>query len=109
MSFTARAIEAVLEATVDTKYGDNGLELWTDEYFSDHRSYDQSIGVVTVVDSQTGGEGSAEYIYIVFKVELDGSTRFFKKEGYYASYDGSNWDGDFKEVTPIERTVVFYE
>jgi hypothetical protein len=65
---------------------------------------------VTYVDGETGGEGSAEHIWQVWRVvtkagDLD-EVQYFKKTGYYASYDGSNWDGSLYEVEPFEKTVT---
>lgn len=109
MSPTVEDIERALEDTKHSEYEDEyetGWGLWEDEYYASARVYDtELLPDVTVVDTKIGTEGGGEYIYIVFKI----GDRHFKKEGYYASYDGSNWDGDFQEVTPIERTVVFYE
>jgi hypothetical protein len=58
----------------------------------------------------TGGEGHGEDVYMVFKtVDVDGTEQYWRKDGYYSSYGGTDWDGDFREVRPVERTVVFYE
>jgi hypothetical protein len=66
-------------------------------------------------DEETGGEGSQESIYIVFSVESydnhpfnEGGKRYFRKQGYYASYDGSNWDGDFHEVWPKQKEITVW-
>ncbi len=65
---------------------------------------------VELVEADTGGEGHGEDIYMVFKtVDVDGAEQYWRKDGYYASYDGSDWDGDFREVKPVERVVTFYE
>lgn len=61
-------------------------------------------------DFDTGGEGHAEEVYMVFKtIDIDGAVQYWRKDGYYASYAGSEWDGDLREVELVERTVVFYE
>ena len=74
-------------------------------------------GVVRVEDDEeTGGEGSQEDIYVVFSVTAhvvkDGigseRKRYFRKTGYYASYDGSNWDGDFIEVFPKQKEITVW-
>lgn len=66
--------------------------------------------LVELVESDTGGEGHGEDIYMVFKTtDADGTVQYWRKDGYYASYDGSDWDGDFREVRPQERVVTFYE
>lgn len=54
-----------------------------------------------------GGEGQGDHIEFVFRVEDTG--QLFKKEGYYASHYGTDWDGPFREVHAVERTVTFYE
>jgi hypothetical protein len=66
--------------------------------------------LVELVEADTGGEGHGEDIYMVFKTtDVNGDIQYWRKEGYYASYDGSDWDGDFREVRPVERVVTFYE
>jgi hypothetical protein len=30
-------------------------------------------------------------------------------DGWYASYNGGELDGEVSEVTPVERVVTFYE
>ncbi len=34
---------------------------------------------------------------------------YIRMDGYYASYDGSEWDGEFHEVKPVVKEVTFYE
>lgn len=70
----------------------------------------EGVGLVHLVEDFGGGEGSGETRYLVFSVTDDqGSVRFFKKNGYYASYDGSSFDGSFDEVVPVEKVVTVYE
>ena len=42
-------------------------------------------------------------------MQLQGDNRFFVKEGYYQSHEGSYWDGSFYEAKPVERTVIDWE
>jgi ribosomal protein S3AE len=66
--------------------------------------------LLELVESDTGGEGHGEDIHMVFKTtDVDGTEQYWRKEGCYTSYDGSEWDGDFREVRPVERVVTFYE
>ena len=51
-----------------------------------------------------GGEGQGDYAAVIFSI--DG--RLFRKEGYYASHYGTDWDGDFEEVEAYEKTVTDY-
>lgn len=53
-----------------------------------------------------GGEGQGDQRYVVFSV----GDKFYRVDGYYASWDGSNWDDPTPyEVTPKEVTVIEYE
>lgn len=62
---------------------------------------------VNYVDGETGGEGSGEYIWQVWSAtDADGNVQYFRKTGYYMSYEGSTWDGDLIEVVPFEKTVT---
>jgi hypothetical protein len=57
-----------------------------------------------------GGEGQGDDFWVVFSItDAEGGVRYFKKPGYYASYDGGYLDGDLLEVRPVERVVAFYE
>jgi len=68
------------------------------------------LGTVQTVKDHGGGEGSGEERYVVIKVtDNQGNETYYRKDGYYASYDGSTFDGEFREVTPRDRVVTFYE
>jgi hypothetical protein len=83
---------------------------------SDYRWYDLSYCVhsiipidgvavgVTLVD-QEGGEGQGEHIWFVIKI----GDQLFRKEGYYTSHYGTDWDGPFSEVEPVQKLVTVYE
>lgn len=53
----------------------------------------------------TGGEGKGDEASIVIKI----GDQYFRKEGYYASHYGYDWDGDLEEVRPkvVERVEYF--
>lgn len=65
---------------------------------------------VELVQARGGSEGDGERVWLVFKVtrKEDGKEFFFKKEGYYSSYDGTDWDGSFYEVFPEQKYVTEY-
>lgn len=60
--------------------------------------------VLKVVNT-TGGMDNGSHASVTFQV----GEQYFRKEGYYASHYGYDWDGDFKEVRPVEKTVIVYE
>ena len=58
------------------------------------------------IDGETGREGGGENIWVVFQV---GET-FFRKTGYYNSWEGSDWSyGDLEIVVPKEKLITVYE
>jgi len=106
-----------------TRYGSDYVyepDLWegeVDSWYDVEEGFDyknQSFVIdgvkIEKAEFDTGGEGHGEDIYMVFKTtDADGNVQYWRKDGYYASYDGSNWDGDFREVRPVERVVTYYE
>lgn len=70
------------------------------------------LGTVHVVEN-FGGEGQGDSMYLVFRIhrltEDEEWLRYFRLDGYYSSYGGSDWDGDLYEVSPVQRMVTFYE
>jgi hypothetical protein len=111
LSITVEQFEAALENGVEYEW-----TTWKDEKVTDtfdessfwHEGYDNSplelpgVGTAVYVDGEHGGEGSAEYIWQVWQI----GDQYFRKTGYYVSYDGSNWDGSLEEVVPFEKTVT---
>lgn len=63
----------------------------------------EGVGPIEGLDSG-GGMDEGSNAYTVFKV---GGT-YFRKSGYYASHYGYDWDGDFEEVEPFQKTVIDY-
>jgi hypothetical protein len=59
--------------------------------------------------AEYGGEGDGDQYWVVVSLSDGLTTRFFRKDGYYASYDGGYLDGDTTEVKPKEKLVTFYE
>lgn len=111
MSITAKDFEAALEKGVDQPYvnwkGEDDVRTYDNYDFWDSHGGQSPIeipglGTATHIDGEHGGEGSAEYIWQVWKI----GEQYFQKTGYYMSYDGSTWDGDLTEVEPFEKTVT---
>lgn len=53
---------------------------------------------------ETGGPDEGSNASVVIQV----GTQFFRKEGYYASHYGHDWDGSFEEVHPKVKTITVY-
>lgn len=57
------------------------------------------------VDSSRLSDAAGSSIWVVF--EVDG--KHYKATGYYSSYDGYEWDGRVREVTPTTKTITVWE
>lgn len=67
------------------------------------------LGTLKVIET-FGGEGLGDQYWVVFSLtDGDGNTRLFRRNGYYASFDGGYLDGPLLEVKPVDRMVTFYE
>lgn len=112
MSIETATVEEVLEAICAagrTKYisdveSDEDWEGWEPwDYFWESREglpmLETSLGSLYEID-QHGGEGQGDELWKVVTI----GDRYFRKSGYYASWDGGSYDGEFEEVFPIQVT-----
>lgn len=68
------------------------------------------LGRAHLVEDHGGGEGSGEERWFVFAVtDAGGNVRHFRRNGYYASFVGSNFDGPTEEVRSVEKLVSVWE
>lgn len=95
-------------------YGDNVAWDAIEEIFyvySGDPIVQEIAGSRVTLEQQVGGEGEGDEYFLVFKVDNpDGSVQYFRKDGYYTSYEGTGWDsGELHEVKLVQRLVNFYE
>lgn len=108
------AVENALLSEEDD-YGSNGWFAWQDRapYREDTFSEPHDVaglGQVEMAPTYAGHEGGAEDAELVFRITFPtGEVHHYKKHGYYSSYDGTDWDGDFHPVTPTQKTITVYE
>lgn len=57
---------------------------------------------------QFGGEGQGDTIYAVYESTEGGVKKFYRAEGWYASYAGAEFDR-FIEVEPYQETVTKFK
>jgi hypothetical protein len=70
--------------------------------------YLPELGRVSLV-TDFGGEGQGDGYWFVVKI-VDGDVeRLFRKDGYWQSYEGGEYDGDLREVKAVVKPVTFYE
>lgn len=104
-------VAAVLRERFPDGGYDGGEEhvYWSDLAWVLRKDGETIDGVTYRVVEDFGGEGLGDTRYIVIAVEDGNSVQYFRKDGYYASYDGSTWDGDFREVKAEQKTITVYE
>lgn len=108
--YTSKEVEAAVVALSEDESEGNE---WQDENVWSEIAYGDGPDTLTlrgeevplVHVTQVGGSGEGENIWCVFQL----GDQLFRKEGYYASHYGSDWDGDLYECEIAERMVKFYD
>jgi hypothetical protein len=84
-------------------------EPWVWQQFHSESSKGERDSLTAEVVASHGGEGEGDQYWMVISISDGNTTRFLRKDGYYASYDGGYLDSDTSEVKPKEKMVTFYE
>lgn len=91
----------------EISYGLDASSIW------EHLKYEGSKGSYQGITgdrvAEFGGEGEGDRYWMVISASDGLTTRYFRRDGWYASYDGGHLDGDTYEVAPKTKTVVEYE
>jgi hypothetical protein len=89
----------------------NGWSHWAHELQEGYEVNVPTLGKVTKIESVERGYSDGEGpISMAFSVTSGkGETRFFRKDGFYESYDGTVWDGPFVEIRKVTKTVEVFE
>jgi hypothetical protein len=65
------------------------------------------LGTIAEVHSEGNKEGGGEYSEIVYHfVDYD---VYLRITGFYTSYNGTDWNDNWTEVFPQEKTITVYE
>jgi hypothetical protein len=91
---------------------DHELDLDTDQIWQNLHSEGgegTKDGFTGKVEASFGGEGEGDQYWMVISVSDGTTTRYFRRDGWYASYDGGYLDGETYEVSPKEKVIVVYE
>jgi hypothetical protein len=102
-------IKARIQNYVDTKYDGEWSEF---NYSINKDGIDDVEGLMDlVVVEAVGGEGEGDHCHVVLKATTHlGHEIYFKKDGYYSSWDGKNWeDGEFYHAIPRLKTITVYD
>jgi hypothetical protein len=80
-----------------------------DDYFFTESELDNTdeFGEAPIVAETGGFEGGGDYAMKVrhFK-KFD---TYIRQTGFYSSYNGTDWEDDFKEVKPVQKMVTVFE
>lgn len=105
-------LKAASVASREEEYGD--LDDYDGDYTEGPSSdfwyflYDLTLRgeVVSLTEVETtGGMDEGSHASVTFKI----GDQFFQKVGYYQSHYGYEWDGDFFEVEPVQKTITVYK
>lgn len=77
------------------------------DYFAYEMDFHEEFGNSPIVHEEGDCEGGGSYSVVVRHFE--DHNVYISSEGYYASYSGTEWDGDFTEVKPAQKTITVYE
>lgn len=66
-------------------------------------------GLTAKTVAEYGGEGQGDDYWLVISLADETATRYFRMDGWYASYSGGELDGDPYEVRPQEKVITVYE
>lgn len=68
------------------------------------------LGTVMMIEDYYGGGDHSDHMHIVFRLDtVDGSSRLFRKDGFYSDDGDSEYDADLREVYQRDKTVIVYE
>lgn len=112
MTLTAQQVADAIDNEQIKYDGDTEYNISSSEFFSELQygsdSYTISIDGVDYKPEKVddyGGMDMGSELWVVFKI----GDQLFKKSGWYASHDGSYWDGDLSEVKPVQKTITVFE
>ncbi len=95
------------------QYGDHEDFSFDTDYFWGESHYGSNEGTqdnwTAKVEASYGGEGQGDEYWLVISVSDGETTRYFRRDGWYASYDGGYLDGESYEVKPQEKMITVYE
>lgn len=99
-NYTASEVE-----TAVSQYG-----YWGDlNYAADGKMYAVLLRDEPVLMEKAAGKSSDDEtnsaVYVVVRI----GTQYFRKDGWYQSHYGTQWDGTCREVKPTEKTVLVWE
>ena len=78
-----------------------------ESFFAYEMDETEELGKAPIVDEEGDCEGGGDYSMVIRYFENFGI--YIKETGYYSSYHGTDWNNDFEEVKPVQKTITVYE
>jgi hypothetical protein len=100
MGFTAEQVKEMVSEFEEKNEDDDSYSVY-DRLKREEEVEVPGLGKLIHTDSY-GGEGQGDDYWVVFQA----GDQYFRVNGYYASYDGGELDGEVEEVEPHEVTVT---
>lgn len=90
------------------KLNDESLEISKYDFADDSDDLAEEVfGKSTLVVEEGGWEGQGEYVERV-RHFIDHNV-YIRLIGFYTSYHGTDYDDDYEEVKPAQKTITVYE
>lgn len=67
----------------------------------------ETFGEIEVIHEEGDCEGGGDHSEKVF--HFKDHNVFIRVTGFYSSYNGTDWENDWTEVSPKEKTITVYE
>ena len=107
---------AITNEDTDWEGSPSELAYLTEKWNGDKERYEYKpvdlpgIGQLTILENVGGGEGDGNERYIVFAVTdyTTGYSRYFRLNGYYASFYGTDWN-DLEEVQAVPTVITVWK
>lgn len=91
--------------TIIEKLKEDGIKGYNFGYLEDDDVY--GFGRCKLVGEEGGYEGGGEYVERV--VYFEDHNVYIRLTGTYYSYHGTDWNDDYTQVVPKEKTIIVYE
>ena len=64
---------------------------------------------IKLIEEIGNTEGAGEYAALTISITINQEILYFTIEGYYSSYDPTDWDEEFIRVVPKQISKIIYE
>jgi hypothetical protein len=102
-------VEVINSCQEQEAWSDTANELFNGDLYRPNKGILKELldrGYVIAVEDSYGGEGQGEEFWSVFSVTHEGETTFFRFDGWYASFAGSEMSGGPLDFVKVKKVPV---